>query len=407
MEVEEPAERAGELQRPRRVRRDPVERRAEIVELRLERVRPARLRLEPAGVRGLGEVDEVRGVPFTEVRLLVALGEAVRARTRGSSRASRTALRSGATGCDRRASRAARARLAANRLGGVEREPAGEDREPREEPARFVVEEIDAPLDRRAQRALALGDVARAARQQRQSLLEPREDRGRRQDGRLRRGELDRQRQAVEPAAELRDLGRCRGCARARRTARRRRRREAAALRRRAPCVRRSGARLVASTTTSGPASRTPATCGDASGRCSRLSRTRSMRRAPSSRARLWPLSSFTPSAPAIIDGTRSESLTAARPTKNAPSGKSGASSSGDAEREARLAGAAWTGQRDEPRSLANEPNERGDFIRPADQRRRGTRQVRRRAFPIAAARSCPRARRRRPGRGAAARRDP
>ena len=245
--------------------------------------------------------------------------------------------------------------VAADRLRGVEREAAGEDREPREEPARVVVEQVDAPLDRRAQRALALGDVARAARQQRQPLLEPREDRGRAREP------TPAPRRARSPAAGRRAGGRAPRSrapprrARARRTARRRRRREAAAPRRRARRVRRSGARLVASTTTSGPASRTPATCGAASSRCSRLSSTRSMRRAPSSRARLWPLSSFTPSAPAIIDGTRSASVTAARPTKNAPSGKSGASSSATAEREARLAGAARPGQRDEPRPVPNE----------------------------------------------------
>jgi hypothetical protein len=99
--------------------------------------------------------------------------------------------------------------IAANRLRSIEREAAGEHRQPRKERARVVVEEVHAPLDRRAQRALTLGDVARAARQQRESLLEPRENRGRREDRRLRRGELDRQRQAVELAADLRDLRPC------------------------------------------------------------------------------------------------------------------------------------------------------------------------------------------------------
>ena len=139
MEVEEPAERACELQRPRRVGCDRVERRAEIVQLRLERVRPTCFRIEPSLVRGLGEIDEVRGVPFTEVRLLVALGEAVPCELADCPE-HREPLAAPAQQAVIDERREGLEHIAANRLRGVEREPAGENRQLREEAARFVVE---------------------------------------------------------------------------------------------------------------------------------------------------------------------------------------------------------------------------------------------------------------------------
>ena len=70
------------------------------------------------------------------------------------------------------AARRSRSALA-DLLRGLEREAPGEDREPLKELLGRSLEQVVAPLDRRAQRALALGSVTRAACQQRESRVEP------------------------------------------------------------------------------------------------------------------------------------------------------------------------------------------------------------------------------------------
>ena len=87
-----------------------------------------------------------------------------------------------------------------------ERAAAGEDGETGEDALLLGREQPVRPVDRRAQRALPLGKVARAPRQEWQPLLEPREQRGKRKDLDSGSGELDRERQAVEPAADRLDL---------------------------------------------------------------------------------------------------------------------------------------------------------------------------------------------------------
>ena len=67
------------------------------------------------------------------------------------------------------------------------------------------VEQVVAPADRGAQRPLAVGRVARAGAEQVEPAPEAVEDLARGEDLDARRRELDRQRQAVEPAADLRD----------------------------------------------------------------------------------------------------------------------------------------------------------------------------------------------------------
>src|SRR5205085_11623132 len=62
-----------------------------------------------------------------------------------------------------------------DRLSRLDRATACEDREALERVALCFVEEVIAPVDRRAQRAMALGGVARARVQQRESRLEPAE----------------------------------------------------------------------------------------------------------------------------------------------------------------------------------------------------------------------------------------
>ena len=379
VEVEEPTERAGQLQRPRGVRRDPVEGGAQVVELRLERVRPPRLSLEPARVRGLGESGEIRGVPFADVGLLGAFGEAVLCELadRLEHREPLAAPAQQAV-IDERRERFEH--FAANRFCRVEREPAGERRQPRKEQARVGVEEFHAPLDRRAQRALTLGDVTRAARQQRESLLEPRENRGRREDRRLRRGELDRQRQAVELAADLRDLWRCNSL--------------------RSLDEQRDGVVAGEWRHFEGP-------LGAQAQRCAARSQHDDVRpRVENSRdvlRRLGQMFEVVEDEEQASGTQKSREALAAELVHAERAGDhrrnqigvvNGGETDeeravwkvrhelvGDAERETRLAGAARPDQRDEPRAVPHEPNERGDFIRPSDQRRSRTREVRRRGF--------------------------
>ncbi len=90
-------------------------------------------------------------------------------------------------------------------LRGRERAAAGEHREAGEQPLLVPVEEVVAPLDRRAQRLLA-GVCVATALQEIEAVREAIEDLRRRE--RLRAGsrELDGERQVVEPRTELSDL---------------------------------------------------------------------------------------------------------------------------------------------------------------------------------------------------------
>ena len=65
-----------------------------------------------------------------------------------------------------------------------------------------VVSRSIAPLERRAQRALSLGRVARAVREDVERSAEAREQLLRREEHRARRGQFDRQRQSVEALAD-------------------------------------------------------------------------------------------------------------------------------------------------------------------------------------------------------------
>ena len=69
-----------------------------------------------------------------------------------------------------------------------------------EEPLRGRIEEVVAPGDSVAQGLLARGEIARAAAEQAELVAEPRQDRRRAEERDPRRRQLDRQRQAVDPA---------------------------------------------------------------------------------------------------------------------------------------------------------------------------------------------------------------
>ena len=114
---------------------------------------------------------------------------------RGSCRRATRDLR----GCRRPGRRRGRPPTSAA-LGGP---AAGEDAEPPEEPALLLGEQVVAPVDR-ARAASAGAPAGRAHRRARSRLLaEPLEDRGRAEEPDPRGGELDRERQAAEPLADL------------------------------------------------------------------------------------------------------------------------------------------------------------------------------------------------------------
>ena len=87
-------------------------------------------------------------------------------------------------------------------LGTFGREAAREDAQPPEERSLLLVEQVVAPGDRRVEGLLAGGEVGGAALQQREAALEPLEQRLRLEDAHARGGELDRERQPVEPRAD-------------------------------------------------------------------------------------------------------------------------------------------------------------------------------------------------------------
>ena len=97
------------------------------------------------------------------------------------------------------------ARRPADRLGAVELAAADEDRQPGEQAALARAEQVVAPGDRAAERLLALGQVARAGRQDAELVLEPLEDRLGREELHPGRRELDRERHPVEPGGDPRD----------------------------------------------------------------------------------------------------------------------------------------------------------------------------------------------------------
>ena len=96
-------------------------------------------------------------------------------------------------------------RRPADRFGRGEVAATGEDRQPIEQSLAAVVEQVVAPGDRAAQRLLTLGQVARPGRQDVELVIEPDEDRVGAEQLDPGRGQLDRERHAVEPCADRGD----------------------------------------------------------------------------------------------------------------------------------------------------------------------------------------------------------
>ena len=96
---------------------------------------------------------------------------------------------------------------AAHVLDRLERAAPDEDGEAAKERLLVVVEELEAPADRVAQRSMPGGRIPRARGEQLEAVLQPGEHRRRGQHLDPRRGQLDRERQAVEVVADLGDRG--------------------------------------------------------------------------------------------------------------------------------------------------------------------------------------------------------
>ena len=213
----EAPERPGEPQRRLRLPacRRPAERRPEIVVLRLQPRQPRRLlRAGQCGLRLLREREEVRGVRRAIASILVARPQplarvfADRLQHPEAGLAVRVALlpqqalpQQAAT-----ASSTSTAALlaAADRGDRLQPRAAREDRQAPEERLLRRREQPIAPGDRLPQRPLPVRQVARAARQQSEPLVEPGEQGGGRQRRDPRRRQFDRQRQAVQPGADRR-----------------------------------------------------------------------------------------------------------------------------------------------------------------------------------------------------------
>ena len=91
----------------------------------------------------------------------------------------------------------------------LERPAAGEDREPRRQALLGVRQQVVAPVERRPQRLLARQRAARAAGQQAEALVQPGANASHGESAHARRGQLERQRDAVEPPADLVAAPRC------------------------------------------------------------------------------------------------------------------------------------------------------------------------------------------------------
>ncbi len=93
-------------------------------------------------------------------------------------------------------------------LDRLELEAAGEDREPPEQRPLVRVEQVVAPLERRGQRLLARRRRVAPAAEHAEAIVEPLGDRRRAQRSDAARGELERERQAVEAEADAGDVHR-------------------------------------------------------------------------------------------------------------------------------------------------------------------------------------------------------
>ena len=93
-------------------------------------------------------------------------------------------------------------------LDRIEAEARAEDPQAQEQLPLGIREQLGTPVDGRAQRALAFGEVARPADEHGQRVVEPFDERGRRQHAQAGGGELEGERDVVERSADRDDLRR-------------------------------------------------------------------------------------------------------------------------------------------------------------------------------------------------------
>ena len=148
--------------------REPRERRAEVVLLGLQARRQLRLAAPAVRICVLGEPQVVVGVALRQLRVARTL----LARERPDRLEQVEALAVGADEALRDERRQVVELRAADGLGGVEVEAAGEDAEAREQPPLVLAEQLVAPRDRRPQRLMALRKVDRSTGQQLETLIQ-------------------------------------------------------------------------------------------------------------------------------------------------------------------------------------------------------------------------------------------
>jgi hypothetical protein len=192
------------------------ERRAEVVVLELDPVEPGGVHHAlPVQALALDEREQPVDVPVPHLALVVGRREQL-ARVLAHRLEHREARLARGRGADDQ--RRVEQLLEGARDVGVghdglerrERGPAAERAEGGEHGARLFVEELDAPVERRTERALPLRKVSRAARKQRQSLSEPVRRALRAKRSHASGGQLERERQSVERAADAGHGGRVR-----------------------------------------------------------------------------------------------------------------------------------------------------------------------------------------------------
>jgi hypothetical protein len=175
-----------------------------------------RRRVEEVRPDGLGEVEEVAGVALPDELQLVALLESLEGELADRGQAAEPRLASAGLGAQDEALvdqggqgiedlDAERAIGIADRLGRLQRPAAHEHGQAPEQRLLGRREQVVAPGDGAAQRLVARRHVTCPAGQEAQALREARQDRLRLEQLHARRGQLDGQRQAVEPTADLRD----------------------------------------------------------------------------------------------------------------------------------------------------------------------------------------------------------
>ena len=202
--------------------REPGHRGPQIVMLSLQPVEPAEL--PPALYLGggrLGEREEVGRVPIMGVRPVSAVAQALQRIVpdrlqQPEPRLAAAGLLPDQAAVHQRAQRVdylhglprirrGSGRVAADGLHGSQVERARKHSETGQQRLPGRREQVEAPVQGASQGSLALWQITRAARQQPQPVVEPGQQRLRRQHPDPGSGKLDGQRQSVQPAADLRD----------------------------------------------------------------------------------------------------------------------------------------------------------------------------------------------------------